>query len=34
MVLGSGLAALAIGSLAVWWGSRKRPELDAPEPGA
>ena len=34
LVLVSGLAALAMGAFAVWWGSRKSTELDAPEPGA
>ena len=34
MLLASGLAALAMGALALWWGSRKRPELDAAEPEA
>lgn len=32
-ILVSGLGALAIGALALWWGSRKRPGLDLPEPG-
>ena len=34
LVLVSGLAALAMGAFAVWWGSRKSTELEAPEPGA
>jgi len=34
LVLVSGLAALAMGAFAVWWGSRKTTELEAPEPGA
>ncbi|HEY3725419.1 MAG TPA: hypothetical protein VGN59_18860 [Acidimicrobiia bacterium] len=34
LVLVSGLAALAMGALAVWWGSRKSSELEHPEPGA
>jgi LPXTG-motif cell wall-anchored protein len=32
-VFAAGLAALAIGALALWWGSRNRPEVDATEPG-
>jgi hypothetical protein len=34
MVLAAGLASLAMGALALWWGSRKRPELDGAEPEA
>ena len=34
MILASGLGALSIGALALWWGSRKRPEVDGAEPEA
>ena len=33
-VFAAGLAALAIGALALWWGSRNRPEVDARGPEA
>ena len=33
-VLAAGLGALSIGALALWWGSRRRPEVDAPNPPA
>jgi LPXTG-motif cell wall-anchored protein len=33
-VLAAGIAALLIGALALWWGSRSRPEMDAPGPEA
>lgn len=33
-VFASGLAALLIGALALWWGSRDRREIDAAGPEA
>jgi hypothetical protein len=33
-VFAAGLGALAIGALALWWGSRNRPEVDARGPEA